>query len=354
MVLEFINDLHLWLFPPQWYGGVEKALKLFSPSALCSWALWSCCRHDAFARRVRHEWSSHRSSLGTVLGDLSESLVWPPHWSHHKVGTQVPTFPVQLKPRIALKGILTISTVLMCLVVELSSWCVCQTSSTRVIQSPEFLGHCAWRSFWVFGLASSLVSSQGRHSSSHVSRAAETQDSTERYSHHQHCAHEPCGRVVRYCVCRWVRHQWDSTGVCWKTADLLHVRLAGSRGSVMHTAWAPFSSELTFVGLCFSCCPGSWHVPWLPTCLFSSCVLSVLRGKGPHAALETPPLECIVLIHTVFLTQCPYWIKESSSVLPVLNITLWRMIQDHTQFVLNKDHQLHGWRLQKWWTWSQC
>ena len=30
-----------------------------------------------------------------------------------------------------------------------------------------------------------------------------------------------------------------------KTADLLHVRLAGSRGSVMHIAWAPFSSDLT-------------------------------------------------------------------------------------------------------------
>ena len=56
---------------------------------------------------------------GTVLGDLSESLVRPPHWSHHKAGTQVPTFPVQLKPRIALKGTFTISTVLMSLVVVL-------------------------------------------------------------------------------------------------------------------------------------------------------------------------------------------------------------------------------------------
>ena len=38
-----------------WYGGVEKALKVLSPSSLCSCALWSSCRHDAFARRVRHE-----------------------------------------------------------------------------------------------------------------------------------------------------------------------------------------------------------------------------------------------------------------------------------------------------------
>ena len=30
------------------------------------------------------------------------------------------------------------------------------------------------------------------------------------------------------------------------------------------------------------------------------------------------------------------------------------MIQDHTQYLPNKDHQLHKWRLQKWWTLYQC
>ena len=93
-----------------------------------------------------------------------------------------------------------------------------------------------------------------------------------------------------------------------KTADLLHVRLAGSRGSVMHTAWSPFSSYLTFVGLFFV-----W--PWgltrtmtlnLPVQL-GSCVLSVLRGKVPHAALEIPSWECIVLIHTA----CPELYDDS-------------------------------------------
>ena len=49
----------------------------------------------------------------------------------------------------------------MCLAVELSSWCVCQTSSTWMRQSPEFVGDkVAARSFWVSGPASSLVSSQ--------------------------------------------------------------------------------------------------------------------------------------------------------------------------------------------------
>ena len=28
-----------------------------------------------------------------------------------------------------------------------------------------------------------------------------------------------------------------------------------------------------------------------------SCVLSVLRGTGPHAALEIPPWECIVYLY---------------------------------------------------------
>ena len=60
-VIGFVNGTVLDDLP--WYGGVEKALTVLSPSALCSCALWSSCRHDAFARRVRHGWSSHRSSL---------------------------------------------------------------------------------------------------------------------------------------------------------------------------------------------------------------------------------------------------------------------------------------------------
>ena len=32
------------------------------------------------------------------------------------------------------------------------------------------------------------------------------------------------------------------------------------------------------------------------------------------------------------------------------DVTSWRMIQDHTQYSLNKDHQHHGWQPQKSWT----
>ena len=72
----------------------------------------------------------------------------------------------------------------------------------------------------------------------------------------------------------------------------------------MHTAWAPFSSDLTLVGLCYSCGPGvdTYHDFNLLGRL-GSCVLSVLSGKGQHAALETLPGS-----------------EEYSSTLPVLTL----------------------------------
>ena len=73
----------------------------------------------------------------------------------------------------------------------------------------------------------------------------------------------------------------------------------------MHTAWAPFSSDLTLVGLCFFVWPRGLTRTMTSNLLgrLWSCVLSVLSGKGPHAALETPPGS-----------------EEYSSTLPVLTL----------------------------------
>ena len=44
---------------------------------------------------------------------------------------------------------------------------------------------------------------------------------------------------------------------------------------------------------------------------------------------------------------------EKSKVESCSEVTLWRMVQDHTQHLLNKDHQHHRWQQQKSWTLNQ-
>ena len=92
------------------------------------------------------------------------------------------------------------------------------------------------------------------------------------------------------------------------SADLPHG--AGgweSRGSVMHTTWAPFSSDLTSVGLCFFVGPLGLTRTMTsnPPLRLGSCVLSVLRGELPHAALGTPSWERSVFSMWSLLTLLP-------------------------------------------------
>ena len=129
--------------------------------------------------------------------------------------------------------------------------------------------HSAWRSFWVFGPPFSLVSSQGKETQVNALRGILT----------------ICTVLMSFVVVLFV--------VVF--ADEFDMSEAGGEPRKC------YAHRVGSVQLALDVCRSVFFVwPWgltrtmtsnLPVQL-GSCVLSVLRGKGPHAALVTPSWEC--------------------------------------------------------------